>query len=133
MHRFHRERAFSSAGSEHLPYKQRVGGSNPSTPTNLKIPFSLKATKAIWAFSSAGSEHLPYKQRVGGSNPSTPTPKTSTSPIPRFFIFSNICKILTIVSINNHRHSGVRVAVYFTTLQQGYGVLFFPIFKYCCG
>ncbi len=29
-----RERAFSSAGSEHLPYKQRVGGSNPSTPTN---------------------------------------------------------------------------------------------------
>ena len=27
-------RAFSSAGSEHLPYKQRVGGSNPSTPTN---------------------------------------------------------------------------------------------------
>lgn len=23
----------SSAGSEHLPYKQRVGGSNPSTPT----------------------------------------------------------------------------------------------------
>ena len=28
-----KERAFSSAGSEHLPYKQRVGGSNPSTPT----------------------------------------------------------------------------------------------------
>ena len=26
-------RAFSSAGLEHLPYKQRVGGSNPSTPT----------------------------------------------------------------------------------------------------
>ena len=28
------EREFSSAGSEHLPYKQRVGGSNPSTPTD---------------------------------------------------------------------------------------------------
>ena len=28
-------RAFSSAGLEHLPYKQRVGGSNPSTPTEL--------------------------------------------------------------------------------------------------
>ena len=28
-------RAFSSAGSEHLPYKQRVGGSNPSTPTHF--------------------------------------------------------------------------------------------------
>ena len=27
------KRAFSSAGSEHLPYKQRVGGSNPSSPT----------------------------------------------------------------------------------------------------
>jgi putative endonuclease len=25
---------FSSAGSEHLPYKQRVTGSNPVTPTN---------------------------------------------------------------------------------------------------
>ena len=33
LHRFLKERAFSSAGSEHLPYKQRVGGSNPSTPT----------------------------------------------------------------------------------------------------
>ena len=30
-------RAFSSAGSEHLPYKQRVGGSNPSTPTSNSI------------------------------------------------------------------------------------------------
>ena len=27
------KRAFSSAGLERLPYKQRVGGSNPSTPT----------------------------------------------------------------------------------------------------
>ena len=27
-------RALSSAGSEHLPYKQRVGGSNPSAPTS---------------------------------------------------------------------------------------------------
>ena len=27
-------RGFSSAGSEHLPYKQGVGGSIPSTPTN---------------------------------------------------------------------------------------------------
>ena len=33
---------FSSAGSEHLPYKQRVGGSNPSTPT--------KSLKEIWGF-----------------------------------------------------------------------------------
>ncbi len=34
-----KERAFSSAGSEHLPYKQRVGGSNPSTPTKQKISY----------------------------------------------------------------------------------------------
>ena len=32
-------RAFSSAGSEHLPYKQRVGGSNPSTPTHHQNDF----------------------------------------------------------------------------------------------
>ena len=30
------KRAFSSAGLERLPYKQRVGGSNPSTPTTEK-------------------------------------------------------------------------------------------------
>ena len=28
---------FSSAGSEHLPYKQRVTGSNPVTPTKSPI------------------------------------------------------------------------------------------------
>ena len=28
------QRALSSAGSERLPYKQRVGGSNPSAPTH---------------------------------------------------------------------------------------------------
>ncbi len=27
-------RGISSVGSEHLPYKQRVGGSTPSSPTN---------------------------------------------------------------------------------------------------
>ncbi len=74
-------RAFSSAGLEHLPYKQRVGGSNPSTPTikaeqisEKSLPLS-KDSRRTGAFSSAGLEHLPYKQRVGGSNPSTPTTK----------------------------------------------------------
>ena len=33
--RLRKVRAFSSAGLEHLPYKQRVGGSNPSTPTGV--------------------------------------------------------------------------------------------------
>ena len=31
---FENKRAFSSVGLEHLPYKQRVGRSNPSTPTH---------------------------------------------------------------------------------------------------
>ena len=30
------EREYSSAGLEHLPYKQRVLGSNPCTPTNKR-------------------------------------------------------------------------------------------------
>ena len=30
-------REFSSAGSEHLPYKQRVTGSNPVTPTKREF------------------------------------------------------------------------------------------------
>ena len=29
--------ALSSAGLEHLPYKQRVGGSNPSAPTTKEF------------------------------------------------------------------------------------------------
>ena len=53
-------RAFSSAGSEHLPYKQRVGGSNPSTPTETRnyrasrvqtkfaFRFKLKAMKVYF-------------------------------------------------------------------------------------
>ena len=88
----------SAVGSEHLPYKQRVGGSNPSLPTNKSLAhrvqdffvcFLKKSKKNFgssrncctfaplltktWAVSAVGSEHLPYKQRVGGSNPSLPT------------------------------------------------------------
>ena len=29
--------ALSSAGSEHLVYTQRVGGSNPSAPTEMEV------------------------------------------------------------------------------------------------
>ena len=43
-------RAFSSAGSEHLPYKQRVGGSNPSTPTteNQAVKKKFLAAFSFW-------------------------------------------------------------------------------------
>ncbi len=77
MHRFKQERALSSAGSEHLPYKQRVGGSNPSAPTTQKSFLLSMISQSTRALSSAGSEHLPYKQRVGGSNPSAPTTQKS--------------------------------------------------------
>ena len=35
LHTLTTSRAFSSVGLEHLPYKQRVGGSTPSTPTAI--------------------------------------------------------------------------------------------------
>ena len=35
----HRQREHSSVGLEHLPYKQRVGGSTPSAPTRKAIQF----------------------------------------------------------------------------------------------
>ncbi len=82
LHRFRKEtRALSSAGSEHLPYKQRVGSDIFTAKKRWKIwMFKIllvllhRFRKETRALSSAGSEHLPYKQRVGGSNPSAPTP-----------------------------------------------------------
>ena len=57
MHRFLRERAFSSAGSEHLPYKQRVGGSNPSTPTkNNKAVFIARTADFYFMMSKNNIE-----------------------------------------------------------------------------
>ena len=46
--RLQKVRAFSSAGLEHLPYKQRVGGSNPSTPTTQKIRFPQPMRLRFW-------------------------------------------------------------------------------------
>ena len=40
-------RAFSSVGLEHLPYKQRVGGSNPSTPTGV-VPVVASAAAGFF-------------------------------------------------------------------------------------
>ena len=59
-------RAISSAGSEHLPYKQGVTGSNPVSPTSLTRGF-------FWAISSVGLERLLDRQEVTGSNPVLPT------------------------------------------------------------
>ena len=66
---FENKRAFSSVGLEHLPYKQRVGGSNPSTPTkrfsNQKHGWFPEWPNGADCKSAASS--------FGGSNPSPPT------------------------------------------------------------
>ena len=40
-------RALSSAGSERLPYKQRVGGSNPSAPTSFCLAVQRHKVSAL--------------------------------------------------------------------------------------
>ena len=69
----------SSAGSERLPYKQRVGGSNPSAPTTENQP--LTVMQVVFLFrehSSVGLERLLDKQEVSGSNPLVPTNENQT-------------------------------------------------------
>ena len=44
------ERALSSVGSEHLPYKQGVTGSNPVGPTSINKVFSFEGL-FLWGFS----------------------------------------------------------------------------------
>ena len=91
--------AFSSAGLEHLPYKQRVGGSNPSTPTRRDLIPRFGSLAQLNRASDYGSEGYRFEyytshiknvlgifqsgqmgQTVnllafafGGSNPSVPT------------------------------------------------------------
>ncbi len=45
---FEKIRALSSVGSEHLPYKQGVTGSNPVGPTNEKASKKLGAFFVSW-------------------------------------------------------------------------------------
>ena len=51
---------FSSAGSEHLPYKQRVGGSNPSTPTQSKTDWKSPISFLFFPLHF----HKPNKQKL---------------------------------------------------------------------
>ena len=52
LHRFSRKGLWvlSSAGSEHLPYKQRVGGSNPSAPTQEKSLIDIDLSQIYQRF-----------------------------------------------------------------------------------
>ena len=47
------KREFSSACFLHLPYKQRVGGSNPSTPTQFQNPSDHYFVVVFFCFVSA--------------------------------------------------------------------------------
>ncbi len=89
--------ALSSAGSEHLPYKQRVGVRIPQRPPQILFLFRVIARGAL---SSAGSEHLPYKQRVGGSNPSAPTTQEDTWKVSFLFYVINLCFSITFLYFN---------------------------------
>lgn len=66
----------SSVGSEHLPYKQRVSGSNPFARTGIEINFKRNKMETdkkgtadkICLRSSVGLEHLTFNERVMSSN-----------------------------------------------------------------
>ena len=53
-------RALSSAGSERLPYKQRVGGSNPSAPTTESLTIAVVRLFLFWQW----LEHRPLPQKL---------------------------------------------------------------------
>ena len=62
-----RKRAFSSAGSEHLPYKQRVGGSNPSTPTPPRpLPRSFLFTNILQSSKQITLRFKNWKEQIVG-------------------------------------------------------------------
>ncbi len=74
VHKNYFYRGLSSVGSEHLPYKQRVGGSTPSAPTNNYKAVFITAFLFMNKFFvynqkiiNAGSEHPDKVGRVGGS------------------------------------------------------------------
>ena len=79
---FENKRAFSSVGLEHLPYKQRVGGSNPSTPTN-RFTNQKHGWFPEWP---NGADCKSAASSFGGSNPSPPTSTRDCFAAVSFFI-----------------------------------------------
>ena len=79
---FVNKRAFSSVGLEHLPYKQRVGGSNPSTPTN-RFSNQKHGWFPEWP---NGADCKSAASSFGGSNPSPPTSTRDCFAAVSFFI-----------------------------------------------
>ncbi len=60
----HRKREHSSVGLEHLPYKQRVGGSTPSAPT--KENAFLRRREAFFISPPGSGQDIIDKNRSGG-------------------------------------------------------------------
>ena len=83
-----RKRALSSAGSERLPYKQRVGGSNPSAPTGK----GSKNQQSCSLICIRGSGVLPYGQAAEPERiPQRPQrKKQSHIGFASFFVFQNL-------------------------------------------
>ena len=94
LHSLSEMRAFSSAGSEHLPYKQRVGGSNPSTPTKLSFQGSLAQLNRAFDYGSKGYRFESYAshERCGeGYIPEWPNGADCKSAGFRLRWFESIC------------------------------------------
>ena len=71
-------RALSSAGSEHLVYTQRVGGSNPSAPTKGRqnsLPFFISYQPLLSSKirTKGGRVRNAFTRNKVPSNPSAPT------------------------------------------------------------
>ncbi len=60
-------RAISSAGSEHLPYKQRVTGSNPVSPTENKATSKGVAFLVAYFLHTIQKEDHPTERHAPGS------------------------------------------------------------------
>ena len=60
---------FSSVGSEHLPYKQRVGGSNPSTPTEASTKVEAFFMSLFWSGISKRVVAQPSTPTVASEKP----------------------------------------------------------------
>jgi len=58
-------RVISSAGLEHLPYKQRVGGSNPSLPTQVHKSLSV-IRKAFFILIAIANQVFTIFARLAG-------------------------------------------------------------------
>ena len=59
--------ALSSAGSERLPYKQRVGGSNPSAPTTIYYGIQIAAIHLLMSCCCFFVQQMERARKVNSS------------------------------------------------------------------